>query len=375
MSESSSRKITVERKTTRHGRARGALVGSLLVFFTVAFPAFPPVQAASTRGRRTVEEYSARLKQAKQGIDDVIERESPAPSLINRLRQIERLLPVNEDVESGGALIHVNNAWLHDALDKVIQNAGGDIEQRHSMLREISDGLANLERSVNGAQIARGQPEQDQREKLNGILARSEYRPEQIKDSWLQSWFGKIKDFLARLLRGFLRFLQKLFGRPSGQPAQPGGSGLISVFRMLVLLALIVALVFGGRKLARQLGRRKKVERKAAPREILGEEMAEEATAADLFAEASDLARRGEYRKAIRRTYVALLCDLEQRGKLRLHRSKTNRDYLEAMRPEPQIYPKFSVITNSFEHVWYGQEVATQEEFDDFVALYRETVK
>ena len=67
--------------------------------------------------------------------------------------------------------------------------------------------------------------------------------------------------------------------------------------------------------------------------------------------------------------------NFEQRGKLRLGRSKTNRDYLDAMRSEQRIYPTFSVMTNAFEHVWYGQERATEDEFREFVALYQEMVK
>src|SRR5262249_23360833 len=110
-------------------------------------------------------------------------------------------------------------------------------------------------------------------------------------------------------------------------------------------------------------------------REALGEEIAEDVTAADLFANASELARQGEYRKAIRRAYIALLCDLEQHGKLRLSRSKTNRDYLDAMRSEQLMYPTFSVMTNSFEHVWYGQERVAEDEFREFITLYQDLVK
>jgi len=89
---------------------------------------------------------------------------------------------------------------------------------------------------------------------------------------------------------------------------------------------------------------------------------------------ASELARQGEYRKAIRRAYIALLCDLDQRGKLRLDRSMTNRDYLDAMRSEQGIYPTFSVMTLAFERAWYGQARATEEEFRNFVALYQEAI-
>jgi Domain of unknown function (DUF4129) len=97
-------------------------------------------------------------------------------------------------------------------------------------------------------------------------------------------------------------------------------------------------------------------------------------TARELFDKATELARTGDYRSAIRRAYIALLCELEDRGKLRLHRSKTNRDYLDAMRSDPGIFPDFSSLTGLFEHVWYGQQRATDEQFGDFITRYEETI-
>jgi hypothetical protein len=347
---------------------RKILIQFLFFSFIIAFPALQSTHAASNPGLKTVGDYSARLDQVKRGIDEVIESESPAPALINRMNAFKRLLPLNEDVEFGGAIIRVDNAWLHEAVDNVIKNARGDIEQRHSMLTEISDRLANLQRSVKEAQVTPEQGSQDQRERLNAILARSEYQPEQEKESTLKGWFRKLRDLV-------LRFLKKLFGAPTARGPQTSGAGLVTVFRILLFLAVLAILVFGAAKLTQRLQRRKNPEEEVETREVLGEEIAEEMTAADLFAQASDLAQQGEYRKAIRRTYIALLCDLEQRGKLRLRRSKTNRDYLDAMRSDQRIYPTFSVMTNSFEHVWYGQERATEEQFNDFVALYQETAR
>jgi hypothetical protein len=151
---------------------------------------------------------------------------------------------------------------------------------------------------------------------------------------------------------------------------------LALVLRALIILVVIAALIFGAVKLARRFRTRiKPAPEEAETREALGEKIADDATAADLFAMASELARQGEYRKAIRRAYIALLCEFDQCGKLRLGRSKTNRDYLDAMRLEQRIYPTFSVMTSAFERAWYGQTRATEEEFQNFVTLYQEAVK
>jgi len=169
--------------------------------------------------------------------------------------------------------------------------------------------------------------------------------------------------------------LEKLFSgsRPRGRLSGP--VGLVMVLRVAILLIVAAALIFGAVKLVQLfLGRQKPV-KKAETREALGEEIPEDATAADLFALASDLARQGEYRKAIRRAYIAMLCEFDRRGKLRLGQSMTNRDYLDAMRSEQLIYPTFSLMTFAFERAWYGQERATEEQFQKFVTLYQEAIK
>jgi len=324
------------------------------------------VPAVSAQGRSTVSDYANRLERAEQAVDEAIYQEPPAPRLVVRMNEIKRLAPASEDVEFNGSVIRVDNAWLHEAADNVIKNAGGDIEQRDSMLTDISDRLARLVQSVKAAQTTQDRTSQDQRARLDNILARPEYQPEEKRESVIGHWVRRIKEFIVRLLG-------KLFGGSSAPWA--GGVWLSTVFRILVVLVVIATLIYGASKLAPRLQRREKPEKKAETREALGEELAEDVTAADLFANASELARQGEYRKAIRRAYIALLCEFEQRGKLRLGRAKTNRDYLDAMRSEQRIYPTFSVMTNAFEHVWYGQERATEDEFREFVALYQEMVK
>src|SRR5262249_23921571 len=153
-------------------------------------------------------DYANRLNRAERTVDDVIERESPAPALVVRMNAIKRLLPAREEIELNGSVIRVDNAWVHEALDNVIKNAGGDIEQRHSRLREISDRLAKLQQTVKEAQHAQDQTLQSQRARLDSILARPEYQSEEKRESAMERWIRGIKDFLLRLL-------EKLFGGSS----------------------------------------------------------------------------------------------------------------------------------------------------------------
>jgi Domain of unknown function (DUF4129) len=72
---------------------------------------------------------------------------------------------------------------------------------------------------------------------------------------------------------------------------------------------------------------------------------------------------------------LALLYELEQRGKVHLHRAKTNRDYLGELQNEPQIYPPVASLTNNYERVWYGDGAATLEDYAGFIEKYREVAR
>ena len=320
----------------------------------------------SAQGRSTVDDYANRLDRAERSVKEAIERKSKAPELATKMNEVKRLLPVSEEVEFNGATTRVDNAWLHKAVDSAVKTEG-DAERRLQMLGEISACLARLRQSVKSAQTAEDLASQDRRARIDNILARPEYQPEEERESTIARSIRHMKEFFDRLLR-------KMFGRPSAQATQTGG-GLYLVLQALIFLVLAAALIFGAAKLVRRFQVRQKPAEKAETREALGEEIPEYATAADLFEMASELARQAEYRKAIRRAYIALLCDLDQRGKLRLGRSKTNRDYLDAMRSEQRTYPTFSVMTLAFERAWYGQARATEEEFHNFVSLYQEAIK
>jgi hypothetical protein len=319
--------------------------------------------AVLAQGLSTAGDYANRLDRAERMVNEAIERDSPASELAPT---VKRLLPASEAVEFNGATTRVDNTWLHEAMDNVVRNEEGEDERRHSKLSEISARLSRLLRSVKAAQTAEDRELEEQRARLDGILARPEYQSLEKRESEIARWMRRIADSIYRLLIN-------LFGGASGPRA---GGGLASVLRALIILVVIAALIFGAVKLARRFQTRiKPAPEEAETREALGEEIADDATAADLFAMASELARQGEYRKAIRRGYIALLCEFDQRGKLRLGRSKTNRDYLDAMRLEQRIYPTFSVMTSAFERAWYGQTRATEEEFQNFVTLYQEAVK
>jgi hypothetical protein len=314
-----------------------------------------------------LKDYADRLGQAEEVVDEFTEGEHSADDVLDAMAKVRRLVPEREEVEDDRQVVRVDNSWLHQAIDDVVKNADGDVEQRRSLLIEIADRLFLLQERVGAAQSQQTLKTDEQRARLDRILAGSEYRPEELKES-------SLKQLSRRIINAILRFLSRFESSPRKDPGS-AGTGITSGFRILILLVVLAALLFGVIQLLRRIRLRRKSEEEKEVREVLGEEIAEGVTAADLLGKASELARQGDYRTAIRRAYIALLFELEQSGKLRLHRSKTNRDYLDSLRSEREIYPTFSTMTGTFENVWYGQTSATQDEFDGFISRYRETTK
>src|SRR5499426_4091958 len=154
----------------------------------------------SAQGRSTVDDYANRLDRAEQRVKEVIERKNKTSELATNMNEVKRLLPVSEEVEFNGATTRVDNAWLHKAVDSAVKTEG-DAERRLQMLGEISTCLARLRQSVKSTQTAEGRASQDQRARLDEILARPEYQPEEERESTIALWIRRIKEFFGRLLR------------------------------------------------------------------------------------------------------------------------------------------------------------------------------
>ena len=149
----------------------------------------------------------------------------------------------------------------------------------------------------------------------------------------------------------------------------------MQAIRWLIIAALVASLIWATILLLRRFQLRQaklKDDGIDTVREILGEQFDADLTSDDLLRTAAEMARKGEYRLAIRRAYLALLYELEQRGKLHLHRAKTNRDYLGELQHESSMYPSVATLTSNYERVWYGHGAATMEDYARFIEKYRE---
>ena len=291
------------------------------------------------------------LEQAAGASEDESIRD-PNQFVAVNLARVRQDLPAKESVLLDGQTIEIDNSWLHRALDEY--NAAS--QSRSLILTRAAERLRALSERLN--EVRSGQMLSD-KDADKGRLAEILRRPEYIQTAPESS-------ALERLVDRFLRWLGRLF--PRTRPLQPGASPLISLIARILVVGMSIAAIafliwkFGPRFIQ---GRRKKKPKREA-RIVLGERLEPDQTAADLLAQAEDLAQRGDLRAAIRKAYIALLCELGDRKLISLAQHKTNRDYLNSVRDKPSLHGSLRKLTSSFELHWYGFVPAGVADWNQF---------
>jgi hypothetical protein len=273
-------------------------------------------------------------------------------------------LPRNQPVELEKLTWTADNSWLHTALDDLER---ASIEDRPAKLQSVLDALSALNERV--ADLEEAQRVDDHKgaskQRLESILSRHEYTSAEQGPS-----------AITKLLRDLIRWIESFM--PKQTELSPGRANFISTVVMfavigvaVLLIAYVIWLLFKRFYRPGQPKARKKRE----PRIVLGERLQPEQTSTDLLAEAEALARNGDLRAAIRKGYIALLVELGDRDLISLAQYKTNRDYLRSVSNVPQLHSPLKRLTESFENHWYGFAQATQNDWQDFRARYREALQ
>ena len=268
----------------------------------------------------------------------------------------EELLSL-ETVERNGATFRVDNKWLAESLDRYERIPAADDERRTLELAQITERLKALdERLAEMSGSTAGASKDEEKKRLSGILQRPEYSDKADEGS---AW--------ERLRRRFMEWLRSLF--PKSEGLQPGTAGALSniaqIFVIALALAVIAYVVWKFWPMFRRSRAARKGDREEA-RVVLGERLEPGQTAADLLAEAEALARAGDLRSAIRKGYIALLCELGDRKIIGLAQHKTNHDYLRAVRQIEPLHQQMQQLTRSFENHWYGFIPATETDWNAF---------
>jgi len=330
---------------------------------------FPSLAVAAT-----LSEYLENVNHLKDDLNRMIQPDEDSTGAENLaferevLAEFPKLLPAQEKIEWQGS-VEVNNKWIHDALAR-FKNEPPESAKRTAILIELSDRLGALETKINefeSATAAERTKDEDKR-KLAEILQRDEYQKPKEKGESL----------LEKIWRAVVEWLDKMF--PPSKPsiaAPTAGSGSFTFVLQMILFAVILGII--GFLIYRfapfffsKYRRREKREKKE--RVILGERLAADETSQNLFDEAERLAREGNLRGAIRKGYIALLCELSDRKIIGLSQHKTNRDYLRDLSKQNELYKDMSGLTDNFERHWYGLNDAREKDWAEFKENYRKAV-
>ena len=339
-------------------RRRNLAVSLLVLLLTCTSVSAVPLSDYHQNIKRAIQTLEALTKIE----DDEADVHNIDDQFVQYSKSVRLILPQHQIVEFEGNSYNIDNSWLHKSLDELDQSA-----DRSSKLEQILDSLRALEARVDERQNPGRLAESKEQAKgrLENILNRPEYAT------------GKHgTNALARLLQDIINWLEKWFPKRN---ISPGRVTFISVIARILVLAIAAAVIAYVLKIVLSwfIGRSSKPKRKKIkePRIVLGERLEPDATATDLLAEAETLARQGDLRAAIRKAYIALLVELGDRKLISLAHHKTNRDYLNSLRSQPQIHSRMRGLTESFERHWYGFVAATPNDWQDFRTGYLATLE
>ena len=222
----------------------------------------------------------------------------------------------------GGARVPVDNSWLRQAL----RGSEPDLAPIAARLGAIIDALAQPDSAAPA----------DALERLRQILDRPPFTRAE-SESALAAWWRAFWDWVVRVLERLLR--------PVGTIGPTTGNVLawvIAGIGAVLLLGVLGYLLLG---LRRSL---------VAEARLADADPEARLTARTAIEQASDLARTGDYRTAVRYLYLSALLWLDEQDLLRYDRALTNREYLERARDNPALHTRLAPIVETFDRVWYG---------------------
>ena len=318
----------------------------------------------------TVKEYKEYIAHLKGDVTALIEDDWQAGERKTFEREVFaefRRLASENRVEFQGATIETDNYRFSDKIDRLEKTPTAE---RTPIYVEIYEMLSALEwklDELDNSKTANALSKDEEKRKLAEILQREEFRPPAAKE----------ESFIERKYREFKEWLAEKFPRPEIPEGATEAASSLSAVLQIVIYAVVLGIVgfliyrfapflFG------KLRRREKSKKRE--RVILGERILANEDAQTLFDEAENLAKAGDLRQAIRKGYIALLCELSDRKILGLARHKTNRDYLRDVRRNGEIYDDVRGLTENYEQHWYGAAQVEKGDWEQFKNGYRKAV-
>jgi hypothetical protein len=358
--------MKLRKKPNNFEFARKLLAVGLFCFLFLPVHGFAKTLAEYREGVKSAGDFTRELLDY---VDDVLEEgEKDVEYERQVLAGMRKTLPVAEKVEWEGTSVETGNQWFETNL-KAFEAATNDWEKRRMILTEIAERLSAIEAKIDQLEkpALSERSKDEEKRKLAEILRREEYqKPQENQESWFERMQKKVRDW----------FNEK-FPRPNVPESTSQGVSSVSFGLQILLYALVLGfiafLIYRFAPFFADRFRRREKEEKAE-RIILGEKLAADEDAQTLFDEAEAMARSGNLRGAIRKGYIALLCELSDRKIIGLAQHKTNRDYLRDVRKKGELYQNMNGLTTSFERHWYGFDAADEADWNEFKQIYQKTI-
>ncbi len=189
------------------------------------------------------------------------------------------------------------------------------------------------------------------------------------KESWIWHYVRKAMDYVGEKLKGFFKWLKKVFKKIIPDFDLPDYSGPGAAWLILwevgkfVLLFLVLAAVIVF--LYRYIKKRKESGLIGAGTSLISlPDLNDDELRADVLEQGewlklgSDLLEQGQYRLALRAFYLGCICALADRCLLNVAIGKSDYEYFAELKrrghSEPELITGFGEAIKVFQRVWYG---------------------
>jgi hypothetical protein len=268
-----------------------------------------------------------------------------------------------------GQTVYVDTVPLSSALDAASPDD----------LTAAGRRIRTLEWLITPGSTGRSLPGGDPAVEARGILAAQEFvaaRPHTAENDQAPGWWLAVKRDYERLSDDVSRWLHGIdnHGKPPASAPLPFSSVVAGVVEFVLEFAAVTAALVAIGLLARtaqergglaHLFRPGRSARKPSPADLSAEGFI------DPLAAAHELAAVGNFRSAVRLTYIASLRQLETAGLLELEPNRTNWEYQRALRNRSRSASTVLLpATRLFDRIWYGSRQATSEEFSRVLQIH-----
>jgi hypothetical protein len=196
------------------------------------------------------------------------------------------------------------------------------------------------------------------------ILSSPEYQVAKPGESPLDK-FGK---WLHERWDNFWDWFRRIFSFGTGGK---GGGG--SIMPWIVLIALILGIAYViALAIVRWAPGIKVTRKKRLVTETLFEEESASAEPDDLLAAAERYAKSGDFRRAYRAAFVAILLRMDRMGFIKYDRARTNGEYLRSLRGRPSMMTLVRPLVNDFDFRWYGGATVAETDYRRFLQAYEQ---